>query len=135
MHKIQPLDVGVFSSVQRAWTKHCDKQLANGVEIDCYNFIHKYMAIHHVITPELIQKVFKKTGIYPLNPSIFTDKDFAPSLVYSTTAHLPTSYPSKIPSSPMAASSDLEDDDFFPMAINEHNSESESDYLEGEISQ
>jgi hypothetical protein len=152
-HKIQPLDVGVFSSVQRAWTKHCDKRLADGIEIDRYNFIHEYMAIHHVITPELIQKAFKKTGIYPLDPSVFTDKDFAPSLVYSTTAHLPASYPSEIPSSPMAASSDLEDDDFFPMAVDEHDSdsdsqssnsdeesksndsESESDDLEGEISQ
>jgi hypothetical protein len=111
------------------------------------------MAIHHVITPELIQKAFKKTSIYPLDPSVFTDKDFAPSLVYSTTAHLPASYPSEIPSSPMAASSDLEDNDFFPMAIDEHDldsdsrssnsckesksndSESESDDLEGEISQ
>ncbi|KIK33586.1 hypothetical protein CY34DRAFT_99332, partial [Suillus luteus UH-Slu-Lm8-n1] len=70
IHKIQPLDVSVFSSIQHAWIKHCDKCLANGVEIDHYNFIHKYMAIHHIITPELIQKAFKKTGIYPLDLSV-----------------------------------------------------------------
>jgi hypothetical protein len=33
------------------------------------------MDIHHIITPELVQKAFKKTGIYPLDPSVFTDKD------------------------------------------------------------
>ncbi|KAG1727550.1 DDE superfamily endonuclease-domain-containing protein [Suillus paluster] len=149
-HKIQPLDVGMFSSVQRPWTKHCDKCLADGVEIDRYNFIHEYMAIHHVITPELVQKAFKKTGIYPLNLSVFTDKDFAPSLVYQTTTHLPPSYPADIPSSPMAAPSDVDevdklmrlddseeedsedDTDFFPMADDEHDLDSESSDSESE---
>ena len=92
-HKTQPLDVGVFSSVQRAWTKHCDKRLADGVGIDRYNFIHEYMEIHHVITPELVQKAFKKTGLYPLNPSAFGDEDFAPSLASSNTAPVPPSFP------------------------------------------
>ncbi|KAH7917731.1 DDE-domain-containing protein, partial [Leucogyrophana mollusca] len=94
-HKLQPLDVGVFSSVQRAWTKHCDARLVEGVEIDRYNFIHEYMSIHHVITPELIRSAFKKTGIHPLDPSVFTDRDFAPSTVTSSTAHLPPSYPAE----------------------------------------
>jgi len=146
-HKLQPLDVGVFSSVQRAWTKHCDKRLANGIEIDRYNFIHEYMAIHPIITPDLIKKAFKKTGLYPLDPSVFMDNDFAPSLVYSTTAHLPPSYPVEVPSSPMAAPSnadevdesmtldsseeeDSEDDSDFTMAMDElddpDNNESES---------
>ncbi|KIK74885.1 hypothetical protein PAXRUDRAFT_81795, partial [Paxillus rubicundulus Ve08.2h10] len=50
----------VFSPVQRLWTKHCDKRLAEGIEIDHYNFIHEYMSIHSVITPTLIKKAFKK---------------------------------------------------------------------------
>lgn len=53
-HKLQPLDVGVFSSVKRAWTKHYNRYLAEGIEMDRYNFIHEYMSTQHVITPELI---------------------------------------------------------------------------------
>ncbi|KAG2100651.1 uncharacterized protein F5147DRAFT_776859 [Suillus discolor] len=106
------------------------------------------MAIHYVITPELIQKAFKKTGIYPLNPLVFTDKDFTPSLIHSTTAHLPPLYPAKV-SSPMPVATDevdelmrldssyenkdLENDnDFFPMPVDEHDSESESESEEEE---
>src|SRR5436190_23597316 len=78
-HKLQPLDVGVFGCVQTAWSTHCDRKLSEGVKIDCYNVIHEYSAIRHVITSDLIQKAFKSTGIFPLNPIIFTDQDFAPS--------------------------------------------------------
>ena len=102
--KLQPLDVGVFGTVQHTWTKHCDKHLAEGVRIDHYNFIHEYTLIHHIITPELIQKSFKNTGLYPLDSSVFTNKDFALSLASSITVHVPLSYPVDVPSSPIVAS-------------------------------
>ena len=79
-HKMQPLNVGVFSILQCAWTKHCNNSLANGVEATHYNFIHEYMAVHKAITPEIVKKAFAKTGLVPLNPAVFNDKDFAPSL-------------------------------------------------------
>ena len=125
-HKTQPLDVGVFACLQRAWTNHCDKRLSEGVEINRYNFIHEYITIHDVITPELVQKAFKKTGLYPLDPSVFGDKDFAPSLASSNMAHVPSSYPTEILSSPISPSDELkeeadwsatEDPDFDPMEI------------------
>ncbi|KIK82445.1 hypothetical protein PAXRUDRAFT_153759 [Paxillus rubicundulus Ve08.2h10] len=71
MHKLQPLDVGVFSSVQCQWSKHYDEHLAHGVCIDCFNFIPKYLTTCHAITPSLVQKAFSKPGIYPLNLTIF----------------------------------------------------------------
>jgi hypothetical protein len=39
--------------------------------------------------PETISKAWKKSGIYPLNPDIFTNADFAPSASSSRHAHLP----------------------------------------------
>ena len=101
-HKLQPLDVVVFSAVQRAWSSHCEEQLAHGVTIDRYNMIHAYLKVREVITPDLIKKSFAKTGICPFNPSIFTDEDFAPSMASSTAAHVPPSYPDEVPSSPPA---------------------------------
>ena len=80
MHKMQPLDVGIFSVLQHAWTKHCNKSLANSVEVTHYNFIHEYMAAHKEITPKIVKKAFAKTGLVPLNLAVFNNKDFAPSL-------------------------------------------------------
>jgi len=136
-HKIQPLDVGVFSSVQRAWSKHCDSRLAAGVEITRTNFIHEYMAIHDVITPSLVQKVFRKTGIYPLNPDVFTDQDYAPSMASSSVAHLPPSYPlADIPSSPIPNMDlDLDESDQASSAPEDTDRDSEdTEYLPSEVS-
>ena len=107
-HKLQPLDVGVFSSVQRQWSKHCDERLAQGVRIDRFNFIPEYLATRHALTRSLVQKAFSKTGIYPLNPTIFHERDFAPSQASSSMATFPPSYPQEVPSSPSYIPSDLE---------------------------
>ena len=110
-HKLQPLDVVVFSAVQRAWISHCEEQMALGVEIDRYNVVDEYVKIRGVITPDLIWKSFEKTGIYPFNPEIFTDADYAPSMASSIIAHVPSSFPAEIPSSPPAIPSDIEESD------------------------
>ncbi|KAG2049014.1 hypothetical protein BDR06DRAFT_1012531 [Suillus hirtellus] len=44
-------------------------------------------------TEDMITKAWKNSGICPLNPHIFTDKDFAPSMATSTEAHVPPSFP------------------------------------------
>lgn len=42
---------------------------------------------------ETIRKAFRKCGIHPLDPNIFTDVDFSPSENTSTVGHAPSSYP------------------------------------------
>ena len=108
-HKLQPLDVGVFGALQRKWYTHADNCLARGVKINRYNVIQEYCSIHDVITPFLVQKAFKHTGIYPLNPNLFTEKDFAPAWASSimACAHLPLSYPREVPTSPIMAPSNI----------------------------
>jgi len=116
-HKLQPLDVSMFSVLQCTWNVHCGDLAAKSITINRYNFIPEYLAVwEKVITWELIIKVFCKTGIYPFNPSIILDHDFRPSMALSTTLRLPSSYPNLIPSSPPAIPTDDEDsdDDFIP---------------------
>lgn len=109
-HKLQPLDVGVFASVQYKWSRHCDERLAQGVRINRFNFIPEYLAIHRTLTPSLVQKAFAKTGIYPLNPTIFNDHDFAPSQASSSISTFPPSYPPLEPEpSEISGSSDNRD--------------------------
>ncbi|EGO25324.1 hypothetical protein SERLADRAFT_407756 [Serpula lacrymans var. lacrymans S7.9] len=98
-HEQPPLDVVVFARVGRSWSSHTNRIAIEGIKIDCYNIVPEYLSIRHVITPELICTAFKETGIYPFNPNIFTEGDFAPSQVMSTSAHFPDSYPSDIDTS------------------------------------
>ena len=116
-HKLQPLDVGVFSVLQCAWSAHSGDLAAKRITIDRHNFIPEYLAVwEKAITPELIIKAFRKTGISPFNPSMFLEEDFGPSMASSLGLHLPTSYPDLTPSSPPAIPTDDEDsdDDFIP---------------------
>ncbi|KAH7337371.1 hypothetical protein B0J17DRAFT_706801 [Rhizoctonia solani] len=42
---------------------------------------------------DVVQSSFEKTGIYPLNPNVFTAEDFAPSQAFSIQGQLPVGYP------------------------------------------
>ncbi|KIJ22862.1 hypothetical protein M422DRAFT_120754, partial [Sphaerobolus stellatus SS14] len=93
-HKLQPLDVGVFGPFQRAWTRSCENW---AIEQDCvtrYNVVSRYMmARNETITEKIIRDSFKHTGIWPINSNVFSERDFAPSLTFSTTPSLPTYSP------------------------------------------
>lgn len=94
-HKLQPLDVGVFGPLQRAWQGRCVEILQQrNTEVTQHEFVREYLAVRNkVFTPTLIQKAFKNSGIHPLNPDIFTPEDFAPSQISSHKVHVPLSYP------------------------------------------
>ena len=93
---LQPLDVGVFGPFSRAWADRCDEIADDtGEEMPREDFVKEYMAVRSAtFKPSTIKQAFKKSGCYPINPSVFTDEDFAPSIPTSTSAHhVPPSYP------------------------------------------
>ena len=108
-HKCQPLDVLVFSAVERRWQAACVDYATKGIPINRFTVIPAYIqATRSVMTPDLIAKAFEKTGLYPVNRSIFTPEDFAPSKASSTIAHIPKTFPDAFPSSDPAEHSDSE---------------------------
>jgi len=99
-HKLQPLDVTVFAQTQRQWTNHCDNRICEGIKMDRYNIIEEYMAVREAsMTPKLMRSAFSTTGIFPFNPNVFTDHDFAPAKSFSSSAFAPDSFPHEVPSS------------------------------------
>lgn len=83
-HRLQPLDVGVNGPFKSYCAKAQDIWLRNnaGKTMSIYEIpgIVKY-AWPLAATPSNISNAFRKAGIWPFNPTIFTDDDFAPSYV------------------------------------------------------
>ena len=93
-HKAQPLDVAVFSLVQDAWKKICGESAKNGERISKATTIAHYMDAREAgLHSAAILDAWRRSGHYPINPSIFTDEDYAPSMIASTNTHLPPSFP------------------------------------------
>ena len=127
-HKVQPLDVGIFNHTQQAWKKICDDLVARNKPMTRYTVIPEYMRMQRgFLTSHLIKNSLKATGISPLNPNIFTDEDFAPSQTFSTSAHVPESYPPDIPSSDPAIPSDGEPVDVQESSDSDSYSDSDSE--------
>jgi hypothetical protein len=60
------------------------------------DFVREYMAIRRgTFKPTTIISAFRKSGIRPLNPDIFTNEDYTSSIPTSTAAHVPSSYPTQ----------------------------------------
>jgi len=79
-HKLQPLDVAIFKSLKL----HYDKEVSAWLhqhpghavqECDIAELVG--LAYGHAATLRNATSAFAKTGIYPFNPNIFTDEDFA----------------------------------------------------------
>src|SRR6266850_1603222 len=79
-HKLQPLNIVIFSQTQRQWSKHCDRWLYEGVQMDRYNLVEEYMLVRSKsMTHELLRLAFTVMGIFPFNANIFSNEDFAPA--------------------------------------------------------
>jgi hypothetical protein len=81
-HILQPLDVGVFKSFKATFSKACSKYLAAhpGRVITSDKLASLVAEAWPLsISPLNIMSGFKKTGVYPINPSAVTDRQIAPS--------------------------------------------------------
>jgi hypothetical protein len=86
----------VFGPFARAWLDRCDEYVDDySEEMPREAFIKEYMAIRAAtFKPQTVLSAFRKCGIRPLDPKVFSDEDFAPSIATSTTAtHVPPSFP------------------------------------------
>jgi hypothetical protein len=107
-HKLQPLNVGVFGPLQRAWLERCDCVVElTGNEMPKEDFVNEYMDVREAsFRSSTIVSAFKKSGTWPVNQAVFTDDDFAPSIPFSTEAR---DFPS-LPVPDKSESSDTDSD-------------------------
>lgn len=78
-HRMQPLDVSFFGPFKAAYKRECDffmkSHLAERITpYDLASLVKK--AFSDVATISKGEAGFKATGIFPLNPNVFTDEDF-----------------------------------------------------------
>ena len=86
-HILQPLDVGVFKSFKSFYSKACKKRIAEHPNrVITTEQIASLIGIAwpQSITPVNIMAGFRKCGIYPLNPGEVTDRQLAPSALFTS---------------------------------------------------
>jgi len=117
-HRLQPLDVGCFGPLQAHWCNRCNEILEEtGEGMDMKDVVREYFtARRKAFTEKNILQAWRKSGLRPLNPDIFTTADFAPSHSSSSRCHAPSTFPSRMPHVPDASS----DDGMFDPATFQH---------------
>ncbi|VDB92033.1 unnamed protein product [Peniophora sp. CBMAI 1063] len=83
-HVYQGLDVVVFAKLKTYWN---EAKVAMKVRVTKRNFIECLaVAWERAMTPANIKAAFRKTGVYPRDPSVIKDADLAPSRATTTKA-------------------------------------------------
>lgn len=80
-HIYQGLDVVIFSPLKKYWQQERDaEERVHGRKVSKSNFLSVYARAHNrALTPKNIQAAFKKTGVYPFDPSVITPDMLAPA--------------------------------------------------------
>ncbi|KAF8579084.1 hypothetical protein K439DRAFT_1620808 [Ramaria rubella] len=91
---LQPLDIGVFGPLQKNWAHRSQECSAKGAPIDPISAVREYINVHEKsMTAKCIHSAFRKTGIHPFNPNLFTDEDYTLSGAWDVTDRGPEGYP------------------------------------------
>ena len=78
-HRMQPLDLSIFGPLKSAFNYHCDLFMRNnpGRRITQYEIASIFHdAWKKVATMEKAENGFRASGIFPINPEVFSDEDF-----------------------------------------------------------
>jgi len=87
---LQPLDVGVFGPLARAWSNVVTELAKEGRVIRKSNLIFAYDKARRIaLTEANIRSAFKKCGIEPFDPSKITEEQMAPAEKTTFTASQP----------------------------------------------
>jgi hypothetical protein len=101
-HRLQPCDVGVFGPLKKYWFAGCEAyQQETGEQIGTKDTVMVYMAARRkAMETSTILQAWRKSGISIdddgnciCNPEIFTESDFATSMMTSTHLQLPAGFP------------------------------------------
>ena len=88
-HLLQPLDVGVFKSLKSNFSRACLRYLSTHPgQVITTDILASLLcqAWPQSITPVNAMSGFRKCGIYPLNPGEISDRQLAPSKVFTRSA-------------------------------------------------
>ena len=83
-HKMQPLDRTVFKALKASYNTAVDNFMRSnpGKRVTMFDVGELFgIAYNRITTPEKAIKGFEVTGLWPLNEMIFSEEDFAPSLM------------------------------------------------------
>ena len=83
-HRLQPLDVTFFGPLKTFYNREIDHWMLRnpGKRVSDYDIVDIFRPAYlKATTPEKGIHGFEKTGIFPFNPDIFKEEDFAASLV------------------------------------------------------
>jgi DDE superfamily endonuclease len=96
-HRLQPLDVGVFNVLGKAWSSEVKAAGDKGYKITKFNVLSFYSkARNKAFTPANICSSFEKCGIWPFNSSVVTEEELAPA--DNTTIYAAQPLPATLPS-------------------------------------
>lgn len=89
-HKLQPLDVGFFKPLQTYYDRFIERWLRShpGRVFTEYQVAEAFKdAYGKAATVEIATNAFRKCGIWPYNPDLFSETDYAPSATTDRPAH------------------------------------------------
>lgn len=85
-HALQPLDLGCFGPFQRIYNAECHKFIRDNPSsrVTRYNVCSiACKAYSHALSPENLKGSFRRSGIYPFDPSAVDSSQFVPATVFN----------------------------------------------------
>ncbi|KAJ8310927.1 hypothetical protein KUTeg_012792 [Tegillarca granosa] len=84
-HVLQPLDLGRFGPFQKKYNSECHKSIRQNPSSTTYNICSLACRSYiHALSPANLQSSFRKSGIYPYNPSAVDEINFKPSVAFKS---------------------------------------------------